>query len=214
MRRQAGGLSLPGFLPLVWGRLRSRPLLSLLLIAAHALTIGFAASIPLFAAAISQRALQQEIDLRAHVKGWPIFSVRLSAQPTAASPMGVQEALQARAWLADELRRAVGLPIVATYVELQSPMYRLAPVAGDNRFTSDYLAGLAVVAIPDVESRLRVREGAPFGQSQDPTRLAVWAEAALADRLALRAGDLYELGDLYEVLCQSICTLTWNDWKA
>ncbi len=214
MRRQAGSTPLPGFLPLVWGRLRSRPLLFLLLIAAHALTIGFAASIPLFAASISQRALQQEIDLRAHVKGWPIFSVRLSAQPTAEFPMDAQQALLARDWLRDELRRAVGLPIIATYVELQSPMYRLAPAAGDDRFTSDYLAGVAVVAIPDVESRLQVREGAPFGQSQDPTRLAVWAEASLAERLALRAGDLYELGDLYSAFGQSIPVQIAGLWEA
>ncbi len=79
-----------GSIPLVLKRLKSRPGLSLLLVLTTALILGFTAGIPVFASAVSQRITQREVDKRQLTKGWPIYSVRISAAPTAAVPMGLR----------------------------------------------------------------------------------------------------------------------------
>ena len=116
-------MSFLGLFPLAFKRLRSRPWLALLLVLTTALVIGFTGSIPVFANAVSSKILQDEIDVRAHTRGWPIFSVRVSARPDARTPMSVPESLATRAWVGDMLRYWTALPLVSTYVELQSPMY-------------------------------------------------------------------------------------------
>jgi putative ABC transport system permease protein len=207
-------MQLVGLLPLAFKRLRSRPWLTLLLVLTTALIIGFTGSIPVFANAVSRKILQDEIDVRSHTKGWPIFSVRVSSKPDARTPMGVPESLATRGWVGDMLRYWTALPLVSTYVELQSPMYRLAPRSGSSAYKSQYLAGVRVVHVPDVENYLQVTEGASYGQISDPLQLHVWLESSFAARLALHVGDALELGDLYSTSSRGLPIIVAGFWEA
>lgn len=200
------------YLPLALKRLRSRPFLFSLFVATTALAIGFTASIPLLAGAISQRILQQEIDVRGHTRGWPLFAVRISARPTSQTPMGVVEAAATREWLAAQLRDALRLPIHTSYVELRSPRFRLAPPSGRTAagqgggagFTSQYLAGVQVVHVLDIAPHLRTVAGAPYDAITDGQQVYAWLEASFAERLTLDVGDRLELGDLYTAAGQGL----------
>ncbi len=203
-----------GYLPLALKRLRSRPLLFLLLVATTGLAIGFTGSIPLFAGAVSQRILQQEIDVRANTRGWPVFSVRVSAKPASQTPLGVVEASETEVWLGAMLRRAVGLPVRSSYTELQSPMYRLAPAAGNTTFQTQYLAGVKAVHVPGIDAHISVSEGVPYGQVADPQQLSVWVERSFAGSLGLEVGDQLELGDLYSASAQGIPVVVAGLWQA
>lgn len=210
------------YLPLALKRLRSRPFLFFLFVVTTALAIGFTASIPLLAGAISQRILQQEIDVRANTRGWPVFAVRISARPTSQTPMGVAEAAATREWLATQLRGALRLPIRTSYVELRSPMFRLAPSsartsAGQGAgagFTSQYLAGVQAVHVLDIAPHLRTIAGAPYGAVADDQQLHAWLEASFAERLTLDVGDRLELGDLYAAAGQGLPVVVAGLWQA
>jgi putative ABC transport system permease protein len=202
-----------GSIPLVLKRLKSRPGLSLLLVLTTALILGFTAGIPVFASAVSQRITQREVDKRQLTKGWPIFSVRISAAPSAAVPMGLREAAATRDWLRGFLADAVRLPVRSTYVEVQSPMYRLAPIAEAGEGLPDYLAGVRVVHVLDIEPHMGGIRGAAFGQLTDPAQLNVWLEASFASRLGADIGDRFELGDLYAA-GQGIPVIVAGVWQA
>lgn len=201
-------------IPLVLKRLKSRPGLTLLLTLTTALILGFTAGIPVFASAVSQRVTQREVDKRQLTKGWPIFSVRISAAPTAAVPLGLREAVATRDWLRGFIAGAVRLPVRSAYVEVQSPMYRLAPIAEAGEGLPEYLAGVRVVHVLDIESHMGGVRGAAFGQLADPAQLNVWLEATFASRLGADVGDRFELGDLYSAAGQGIPVIVAGIWQA
>jgi putative ABC transport system permease protein len=203
-----------GFLGLAFKRLTSRPLLSLMLVLTTALTAGFMMGIPVFAGAVSRRILQQEIGARAEIRGWPMFSVRVNAQPAERARMGVEETIDIHEWLQDALQRALRLPITTANVEMQSVIYRLAPRADDETYTTEYLAGVQVVHVRDVGQHITVHEGAPFGQVSDPWQLNVWVEASFAEELVIEVGERYDLGDLFSSQGESIPIVVAGFWSA
>lgn len=207
-------MSFWGLLPFALKRLRSRPGFSAFIILTTALTIGFTESIPVFANAVSRQILQDEINVRSHTKGWPIFSVRVSAKPDAATPLGVHESLATRGWVGDMLRYWTALPLVSSYVEIQSPMFRLAPRPGSPAYQSQYLAGVRAVHVPDIEKHVQPTDGAPFGQVGDASQLHVWLETSFAARLALHVGDELALGDLYTTHDAGIPIVVAGFWQA
>ena len=186
-----------GFWQFAVKRLTSRPWLSVLLLLNTALSVGITLGIPVFSGAVSRRILQQEINARAQIRGWPLFSVRISAQPTERQPLGLTDLAATGAWLEDALRKTLRLPVTSVNVELQSVIYRLAPRPDDYRYTTEYLAGVQVVYVADIAEHIEVYAGAPFGELSDPTHLHVWLESAFAQDLALQVGDEYDLGDLF-----------------
>jgi putative ABC transport system permease protein len=186
-------------------RLTSRSLLSLLLLATMSLTVGITACIPAFAGAVSLRIMQQEIDRRSEVKGLPLFSVRVLAEPTAARPMTLAEVERTREWLGNVMQRTLGLPIESVNVEVESPMYRLTPRLGDETYTTQYLAGLRVVYAQGLGDHTRIVAGEPYGTlSADPEHLNVWVKQSFLEELAIEVGEIYDLGGLYAVQGQGI----------
>jgi len=193
------------FVALALERLMSRPLLSLLLLATLSLIIGLAASIPVFSGAVSLRMMQEEIDRRSQIKGLPVFSVRLTAEPTAQRPMGLEEIERSREWLGSLMETALRLPITSYSVVVESPMYRLTPRLDDMGHSSAYLASARVITIGNIESVLQITSGDPFGQpGESPEILNVWVRRAFAEELALEVGNVYELGGLYTAQGQGI----------
>ena len=208
-----------GFVPLILRRLGNRPLLTTLLILTTALAVSITAGIPVFAGAVSQVIMQEEIDTRRDTKGWPVFSVRISATPTERQPIGIDDAGQIRDWLQQGLNQHVGLPVRALHMETQSPAYRLAPLADDPRYTTEHLASVRVVtlestAVGDDGAGLRTVDGAPYGQEIDPSILNVWIEQGLADSLALQPGETYELGQLYSSAGDGVPVRIAGIWAA
>jgi putative ABC transport system permease protein len=232
-----------GFLTIVLHRLRSRLLLSSLLILTTALAVAITAGIPVFAGAVSQTLMQEEMDARSETKGWPVFSVRISAMPTERQPLGapradVQDVAEIHRWLRQELDASVGLPVRAGHIEVQSPSYRLAPREEDTTYTSEHLASVRVVTIASAadsrdaglgdaafwaESDAPARilpapiatvSGAPFGEIVKPDVLNVWVGQALADSLALQAGETYELGQLYASIGDGLPVYVAGIWIA
>jgi putative ABC transport system permease protein len=202
------------FLSLAWKRLKGRPLLSLLLVLNTALSVGITLGIPVFSGAVSRRILQQEINARSQIRGWPMFSVRVNAQATDWHPIDIEEATAAREWLEDMLREALNLPVTSVNVEVQSEIYRLAPRPGDDRYTTEYLAGVQVVYVEDVKEHIRVTEGSPFGQISDPAQLNVWVERSFAQELVIQVGEEYDLGELFSSEGEVIPIKVAGFWEA
>ncbi len=208
-----------GFIPLILRRLGNRPLLTTLLIFTTALGIAITAGIPVFAGAVSQVIMQEEIDTRRETKGWPVFSVRISAAPTERQPIGVDERSEILGWLQQGLNQHVGLPVRALHTETQSPAYRLAPLPDDPRYTTEHLASVRVVTVESTAAGedgagLVTVAGTPYGQEAEPGILNVWVERQLADGLALQPGETYELGQLYSSAGEGLPVHIAGIWAA
>lgn len=201
------------FLSLGFKRLTSKPLLSVLLVLNTALAVGITVGVPIFAGGVSMRILQQEINIRSQIRGWPVFSVRVNAQPNEDNPIDVEKSAAVQAWLARTMREALRLPVTMNQVELQSVMYRLAPPKGDDTAT-EYLAGVQMVYVEDVQDHINVFEGHPFGDITDPTHLNVWVERSFAQELVVRVDEVYVLGDLYSSKGEGIPIKIAGFWDA
>lgn len=202
------------FLLLAFRRLASKPLLSLLLVLNVALSVGITVGIPVFSGAVSMRILQQEIDARSRIRGWPMFSVRVSARPTARAPLSIEQAAVRRDWLLELLKKALHLPVTSVHVEVQSPMHRLAPREGDETYSTEYLAGVQVVYVADAEAHITILEGAPFQEGSDPAELAIWVEHSFAQDLGIQLGDRFDLGDLFSSWGETIPVAVAGLWVA
>jgi putative ABC transport system permease protein len=186
------------FFKIALQRLSSRKLLSLLVFLTMALTVAITVCIPVFAGAVSLEIIRQEIDRRSEIKGLPLFSVRITAEPVSRHPLDLTQIMAARDRLGDLMRRTFDLPLLEMSVEVESPVYRLTPRSGDTTYTTQYLAGVRVVAIQDVAEHIEIVEGRPFGTpSSDPGTLSVWIEQVFLNELAMGVGEVYILGGIY-----------------
>ncbi|MFH1084582.1 MAG: ABC transporter permease [Chloroflexota bacterium] len=186
-----------GFLRLALLRLLHRRGLSALLVLSAAVAIGVVTSVPVFSGAVSLRIMQQELGLLEGSQNRPPFVVRFYAQPSRRQPIDLDTMATYRRWLADLVTRLVRVPIVASYVEVQSSRYEMLPRSTSDVLSNESRDAVYVIYSPGVERELRIVEGAPFGQDADPDALAVWIARRYADELALAVGDTYEVGERY-----------------
>jgi putative ABC transport system permease protein len=112
------------------------------------------------------------------------------------------------------MRRAFGLPIKASSIEMESGEYRLAPRAEDTRYTTEHLDTVRVRHVQDVGQHIEVVEGDPFGQARDPDVLDVWVTEPFLDRLAFQVGEEYVLGDMYSSYGETIPIRIAGYWQA
>ncbi|MGC9349282.1 MAG: hypothetical protein ACP5JG_14165, partial [Anaerolineae bacterium] len=201
------------FLSLGFKRLISKPLLSVLLVLNTALAVGITIGVPIFAGGVSMRILQQEINVRSEIRGWPVFSVRINAEPNEHNPIDVEQTDVVQDWLARTLRESLSLPITTVNVELQSVMYRLAPSEGDDNAT-EYMANVQAAYVKDVQDHIHVFEGRPFGDIDDPGYLNVWIERSFAEELLVRVDEIYQLGDLFTSGGEGIPIKIAGYWEA
>jgi putative ABC transport system permease protein len=186
------------FFAIALKRLSSRKLLSLLVLLTMALTVAITVCIPVFSGAVSLEIMRQEIDRRSEIKGLPLFSVRITAEPAARHPLDLAQIMAARDRMGDQMRRSLDLPLLETSVEVESPVYRLTPRSDDTTYTTQYLAGVRVVAIQEVAQHIEIVEGRAFGTATpDPDTLSVWVEQEFLNELAMGVGEVYILGGLY-----------------
>lgn len=207
-------LSLLGFLPLVIKRLVDRFLLSFLVVLTMSLAVAVTVCIPAFSDAVSTRILREEFGRGFYNQDLALFYMRVVAYPTSRYPIGPGEAVSTGAWMGETMRRAFALPIKAASIEMESGEYRLAPPAGDTRYTSEHLDTVRVCHVEGIEQYIRVVEGDPFGQVRDPDRLGVWVTRSFLDRLAIQVGEEYILGDMYSSSGETIPIVVAGYWEA
>lgn len=212
-------LSFLGFFPLVVKRIVDRSLLSLLVFLTIALAVAVTVCIPAFADAVSTRILREEFgrgfyNAPSRAQDLALFYMRVVAYPSSRHPIGPGEAVEVHGWMGDVMRRAFRLPIKAATIEMESGEYRLAPRAGDTRYTTEHLDAVRVRQVEDIGGHITVVEGDPFGTAQDPDVLSVWVTQPFLDRLAIQVGEEYVLGDMYSSYGQTIPIHIAGCWEA
>jgi putative ABC transport system permease protein len=174
-------------------RLRSHALLTALFAFSLALCIGLLASPSLFADAVSQAIMRDELAARADAHHRPTFAVRFYAIPHGTSPLSLTQSEQVRAWLADYLGRGLGLPVRTTYVQNESPAFRLRTLDDDPRYAEHDLTDVKVAVVPGIGSRLETVAGVPYGATADGASLRVWLLSGFAEELGLDVGEKFRL---------------------
>ena len=176
--------------------------LTLFLVATCALTVGLLVCVPLFVDAISLQILQEEIERKTDTQDCPPFAVRFTVVPGYGEPMSLEEADYDRTWIADMLRRAVGLPIRAAYAQSDSPVLYLSPLPGDRHYNTDILAPVQVTVVRDVAAHITLLSGQALpeyspaaSEPPAPPALSLWMERRFADDLAVQVGESFVLAD-------------------
>ena len=184
------------FVVLSFKRLTSRLSLTLLVILSMAITVAMTVSVPVFSESVSRKIMQEEMALQSHSIERPPFSVRFSALPTTKTPMTIDDVDYAGEWIADMLRREVGLPITSSYTQYESPtMYlrREPPVEGDTSVKRT--DSIAVTFVRNIGDHIQVTKGIDYGSAEGVPEgaLSVWVLNSLAQQLELQIGDTYYL---------------------
>lgn len=175
-------------------RLLAHPLLTVLYVLSVALCLGLLVAPSLFADAVAQAIMRDELSTRADALSRPTFPVRFYAMPRSSNPLDLARSEDVRAWLADYLSRGLGIPVQAIYVQNESPAFRLRALEGDQRYTQRDLTDVKVVVVPGIGEHLQTVAGAPFGVSDDPDRLQVWVLSGFAEQLGIEVGEVFQLG--------------------
>lgn len=181
------------WLRVVRKRLLSHPWLITMYILSVALCIAVFASPSLFADAVNQAIMRDELNKSAEAFNRPTLAIRFYATPTSNRAMDLQISEQVRAWLKQALEDGLGLPIRSIYVQNESPILRLLALEGDTRYSHRDLAYTTAIVVPEISSRLQTLAGAPYGSINTPDTLDVWVFPAIADTLGLSVGEEYLL---------------------
>ncbi|MHB9031576.1 MAG: ABC transporter permease family protein [Anaerolineae bacterium] len=181
------------WLRVIWKRLLSHPWLVGMYIASLALCIAVFSSPSLYADAVYQAIMRDELSKSAQAFSKPTFAIRYYAMPTKDIPMGLLESDQTRAWLAHTLASGLGLPIRSTYVHNESPIFKLLAQEGDTQYSDRNLAYTTVAVVPHIGEHLQTIMGAPYGSVESADCLDVWLLPEFADKLGLTVGERYQL---------------------
>lgn len=194
-------------------RLTSRSFLNVLILLSVAITVAIMVAVPVFSEGVSRLILRQELAVRAQMVNRPLFSVRYYGLPTSRNPITMQDGDGIHDWLASALRTEIGLPIVETYAQYQSPPFRVR--LPDKVYTAQDpdLASLRVGLVYDVERHITVTEGDPFGQVGEDDVLHVWVVRQTADRLALRAGEYLDMAYFFRAGVEPIRVKVAGFWE-
>ncbi|MGI6208144.1 MAG: FtsX-like permease family protein [Anaerolineae bacterium] len=182
-------------------RLRNRLGLTLLSLVGISLSVGLVVSIPVFSELVSRLVLRQELTDFASVTQRPLFTLRYYSLPSTGWPMKVNEVDTNGLWLADITRREVGLPIVSSYIQVESPGLLFRPGQGGGEEegrpsgsgTGGTVTFFSVAFIEGAEKHMEVVTGQPFATAEDSPYLEVWVQAPLAAKLGLNVGDVHRL---------------------
>jgi len=174
-------------------RLRARLGLTVLSLIGIALSVGLVVGIPVFAELVSRLVLRQELIDYAAPAQRPLFTVRYYCLPSTSWPMSVEEAEKVGLWLADITRREIGLPILSTYAQFESPGLLFRPAGVAETKSAGAITFFSVAFVEGAEQNVEVVEGDPFGHSADPDAMPVWVQEPLFAKLGLNVGDVHSL---------------------
>lgn len=189
------GSSVLALIALSLRRLKSRLSLAALFMLSASLAIGLLTSVPVFADAVSQRIMQEELGAKMRWIGQAVLAVRFYSLPSPQQPIDLETAASRGEWIEQMLRTHVGLPVKSVFMQVESPTYHLRPQAADTRYGETSLGTARVVYVQGIAEHVRVVNGEPFGAIADPDVLNVWITDAQAKAWALQPGEVFELGD-------------------
>ncbi|MGI6367630.1 MAG: FtsX-like permease family protein [Anaerolineae bacterium] len=174
-------------------RLRSRSFLNILIALSMAIIVAIMAGVPVFSEGVSRLILREELNVRTQSLNRPPFSVRYYGLPKSRMPLTIDSGGQIKEWLADTLRSEVGLPVAERYAQYQSPPFRVRIPGREYRAQDPDLATLRIALVDDIENRIDVVAGAPFGQIDDPNVLNVWITREMSEALAMQVGETLDM---------------------
>jgi putative ABC transport system permease protein len=87
----------------------------------------------------------------------------------------------------------VGLPVIETYVQFESPWVSLEPAERSTRYTSAALGQTRVTCALDIEKHIRVSDGKAYGPAGETGVLPVWVLAGFATEKGLQVNEKYLL---------------------
>lgn len=208
------------FIALAFKRLKSRIALTALLIFSIALTIGVLVCVPVFSNAVSMRLMQQELSQRAQRYNRPAFAVRAYALPTGRNmAMTIQDGLDRRDWLTQQLSQKLGMPIRSMYMHAESRSLHLRQVKDNpgNRHDKEELDMVRALFVPSIGDHLHVITGTAYGEKPagiPAGTMALWVESHYAQAMDLQLGDKYTLGTTDLSLANRIPVIIAGIWEA
>lgn len=195
-------------------RLRSRAFLNILITLSMAIIVAIMVGVPVFSEGVSRLILGEELNARTQSLNRPPFSVRYYGLPKTRTPLSIDTGAQIREWLANSLRSEVGLPVTESYAQYQSPPFRVR-IPGRVYTTQDPdLTTLRIALVDDIENRIEVGAGVPFGQIDDPSVLNVWVTHEMADALAMQVGEELDIAYFFRAGVEPIRIKVAGFWEA
>ncbi|MCE5258474.1 MAG: hypothetical protein LLG44_05355 [Chloroflexi bacterium] len=80
-----------------------------------------------------------------------------------------------------------------TYVQNESPAFKLRATEDNTQYTEKDVADISVVVVPDIDKHLETVAGAPYGSIENTNSLNVWVLSEFAEKLGLVVGEKYQL---------------------
>ncbi len=195
-------------------RLRSRAFLNILITLSMAIIVAIMVGVPVFSEGVSRLILGEELNARTQSVNRPPFSVRYYGLPKARTPLSIEAGEQIQEWLANSLRSEVGLPVTESYAQYQSPPFRVR-IPGRVYTTQDPdLATLRIALVDDIENRIEVTSGVPYGQIDDPNVLNIWVTQEMADALAMQVGEELDIAYFFRTGVEPIRIKVAGFWQA
>ncbi len=195
-------------------RLRSRAFLNTLITLSMAIIVAIMVGVPVFSEGVSRLILGEELNARTQSLNRPPFSVRYYGLPKTRTPLSIDAGEQIQDWLANSLRSEVGLPVTERYAQYQSPPFRVR-IPGRVYTTQDPdLTTLRIALVDDIENRIEVASGVPFGQVDDPNVLNVWVTREMADALAMQVGEELDIAYFFRAGVEPIRLKVAGFWQA
>jgi putative ABC transport system permease protein len=195
-------------------RLGSRAFLNILITLSIAITVAIMVGVPVFSEGVSRLILRQELNARTQSINRPPFSVRYYGLPKARLPMSIDGGVQIQQWLSNQLRSEVGLPVSQSYAQYQSPPFRVRIPGKVYSTREPDLTTLRVALVDDIENRIEVTAGAPFGQADTPNVLNVWVTREMGDALAMQVGEELDIAYFFRAGVEPITLKVAGFWEA
>ncbi len=195
-------------------RLYSRAFLNVLILLSMAITVAIMVAVPVFSEGVSRLILREELSVRTQAANRPPFSVRYYGLPKGRQPMSLEDGEYIHNWLGDTLRSEVGLPVIGTYAQYQSPPLRLRVPGQVYTVQDPDLASIRVGIVHEIDQHITVTHGEAFGQVDDPNVLNVWVVRQMADRLALQVGETLDMAYFFRAGTEPTTLRIAGFWEA
>jgi putative ABC transport system permease protein len=185
------------FCQLIFKRLTSRPMLTLLALLGVVLAVGLVSSAAFFSQAVDRVILGQELRALSAETGRLPFSTRVYFLPSARKAVSVVQAEQLGEHVAATFSSEIGLPIAHQGLQIESSGLMLLPGPNDTRYSTDspLKTDVELVYIADVTPYLTWVAGEPLADlpPSAPNTLDVWMHTQLAAELGAGVGETFQV---------------------
>ena len=191
-------LRLP-LLQLALRRLVSRPSLTILSLLSIVLAIGMVASIPIFSQGVSYLLLQDELTAIGTIFHRPPLTMRFYYIVPKSSALALDDALRLENDFRGIVERETGLEVADNLTYVASPGMTIQPLDDDTYYTdlkeNIIVENVQFAVVTDIEERIDIVEGLPYGTESSDAGVPVWLYAERAAELGFQVGETYQMID-------------------